>query len=249
MPYKIAFWIFDCFSNLVLGTIRRLSIVSGPFNGMVYIHGAVGSSLLPKLLGTYELEIAKWFQELPHFQLGLDVGAAEGYYAVGLLNRNICDKVVAWEMDPEGRRMLDNLASANSVRNRLDIRGRCDVVELEKAIATNETGDALVVIDCEGFEGELVPALPNGILRRCVLIIETHNPMNPGVHELLKRRLQATHEIVEVFPTTRSQNDLPRSLPGLLNVFRLPVFRRLAMSERRCADLGWLLCRPKLQQD
>jgi hypothetical protein len=249
MPYKIAFWIFDHFSNLLLGATSRLSIAAGPFNNMVYIHGAVGSSFLPKLLGTYELEIAKWFLELPHFQLGLDVGAAEGYYAVGLLDRNICDKVVAWEMNPEGRRLLESLATANGVRDRLDIRGRCDVQELEKTIAANGDGDVLVVIDCEGFEGELVPALPDGILRRCVLIIETHNPMNPGVHELLKKRLHATHEIVETFPKARSKNDLPQSLTGLLNGFRLPVFRRLAMSERRCPDLGWLLCRPKLQQD
>lgn len=63
-------------------TVRR-----GPFAGLRYpSHDAVGSSLWPKLLGSYEAELAPTFEALcaTPYRTVVDVGAAEGYYAVGL---------------------------------------------------------------------------------------------------------------------------------------------------------------------
>jgi hypothetical protein len=224
--------------------MQVFDVCSGPFQGMHYIPGSVGSSLTPKILGTYEMEVASWISRLPHFQLGLDVGAAEGYYAVGLLRKGTCDRMIAWEMDPTGRDLLCKLADANSMRERLDIRGCCDPSQLGQEISKAE-GEVLVVIDCEGFEGDLLPPLDKNLLERCTFVIETHNPMNPGVHERLLRHLEPTHEIEEVFPRRRKAEDFPGHLCGRLKLLRIPLVNRLAMTERRPAGLGWLLCRPK----
>ena len=62
---------------------------AGPFAGMRYVDRSVGSCFIPKLLGTYERELAPKIERICRRQPGLvvDVGAAEGYYAVGLAMR------------------------------------------------------------------------------------------------------------------------------------------------------------------
>src|SRR5437660_11467263 len=77
----------------------------GPFAGMRYIDRAIGSAYLPKLLGTYECELAAIIEEVcargP--RLIIDLGAAEGYYAVGLALRNPQARVVGFEQLETGR--------------------------------------------------------------------------------------------------------------------------------------------------
>src|SRR5712672_3591091 len=73
-----------------LAESRTHSMVQqGPFRGMRYIDRALCSTLVPKWLGIYEREVGGCIEEaitLP-FQTVVDIGAAEGYYAVGLALR------------------------------------------------------------------------------------------------------------------------------------------------------------------
>lgn len=61
-------------------------ILAGPFRGMKYIENSHGSAYLPKILGSYEKELHKFIPRIveEEYELILDIGAAEGYYAVGL---------------------------------------------------------------------------------------------------------------------------------------------------------------------
>src|SRR5215208_3855790 len=70
----------------LLGVDTDLKVLSGIFAGMRYVRDAVGGQLYPKLLGTYELELVPVIQALNRKRVAriVDVGAAEGYYAVGL---------------------------------------------------------------------------------------------------------------------------------------------------------------------
>ena len=76
-------------------------VAGGPFQGLRYIRESVGSAWAPKMLGTYEKEL--WpvvdvlIRRRPRWIV--DVGAAEGYYAVGLAMRLGAAQVVAFEAD------------------------------------------------------------------------------------------------------------------------------------------------------
>ena len=60
------------------------NIINGPFKGMKYISESVGSCHMPKILGIYENEIYPILLNfLSNSDLFVDIGAAEGYYAVG----------------------------------------------------------------------------------------------------------------------------------------------------------------------
>jgi hypothetical protein len=244
MVYSLVIYLFDRVVGLIFSNPQTLVVQEGPFKDMAYVAGAVGSSFTPKILGTYELEISHLLSGLGPFQQGLDIGAAEGYYAVGLLYKNLCDRMIAWEMDPKGRALLAEMAATNRLQDRLEIRGQCDPEQLNQVIRTSK-GNTLVIIDCEGYEDVLIGSLEEGIAQSCTFLIETHHPMCEGVHERLKQKLQRTHEVQEFFPRRRTQADMPTRLPGLVKLLKLPVMSRLAMSERRCPDLGWLLCKPK----
>jgi hypothetical protein len=64
-----------------------LRVAGGPFQGLHYPHRrSVGSAPLPKLLGSYESELHAALEQLltEEHETVVDIGCAEGYYAVGL---------------------------------------------------------------------------------------------------------------------------------------------------------------------
>lgn len=108
-------------SEMELGTV-----LSGPFKGMKY--GSVISQCslhYPKLLGTYESELHPWIQQVSDcsYEVVVDVGAAEGYYAVGFARLMPAAKVIAYELDPGARKQLSKLASLNDLSRQVEIRG------------------------------------------------------------------------------------------------------------------------------
>src|ERR1041385_2176536 len=100
----------------------------GPFAGMHYVSNSVGSAYLPKLLGIYERELTEVLETECARQPGLivDIGAAEGYYAVGLALRNPAARIIAFEQNPQGQVALCKMAILNGVADRLQIHGRCE---------------------------------------------------------------------------------------------------------------------------
>ncbi len=112
-------------------------ILGGPFRGMKYLDQSVGSVLLAKILGTYELELHSVIERIcqSEYDLIIDVGAAEGYYAVGLAMRCRNSRVVAFEMEATGRDLLAQLAASNNVSKRIHIEGICTLDALTQALA------------------------------------------------------------------------------------------------------------------
>lgn len=74
-------------------------IVAGPFRGMRYIEKAVCSELPPKILGTYEMELHALIESIVARRPSciIDIGAAEGFYAVGFATRLPNCMVVAFD--------------------------------------------------------------------------------------------------------------------------------------------------------
>jgi hypothetical protein len=102
-------------------------VVGGPFKGMRYDGGAVCGAATPKILGVYESELApfllKW-SVIP-FQHIINVGAAEGYYAVGCATLWPQATVTAFEASEEGRRFLARNVQLNGLQSRVKMMGYC----------------------------------------------------------------------------------------------------------------------------
>ncbi len=220
-----------------LGKPDRL--LGGPFVGMRYLRRATGSAYLPKLVGTYELELLPAIHDILRNppDLIIDVGAAEGYYAVGLATRLPKVRVIAYDIYKPARYMLRSLAKLNGVLDLIDIRAASTPAALEADLAT--AVKPVVICDCEGYEDDLLLPTPGSPLARAKVLVELHEMFRPGVGERIRRRFTATHVIQEFDTTDRNEAHMPGAL-GLAGEQAKQV-----MDEYRAASMQWLYMAPR----
>src|SRR5260221_10622774 len=183
-------------------------VMSGPFAGMIYITRSAGSSLLPKLIGSYECELHNVIDRIikTSYDTVVDVGSAEGYYAVGLaIYLPGHPRVYAFDVDPEARRMCRELAENNGVSDRVVIEDFCDATRLQRSIGKR----SLVVCDCEGFEIELLDQAQAPALRTTDILVELHEFLRPGATSTLIERFKVTHDIQLIDTEGRKPADYP----------------------------------------
>lgn len=205
----------------VVGT----QVAAGPFEGMEYGGSAVRSALAPKLIGSYEAEIQFVLERVDKYELVVDIGAAEGYYAVGLARRLPNARVTAYEIEPAFRELCLANAVRNHVRGRIDLRGECTHEELNGL----DLDGAFILCDVDGAEGELLdPRAVPGLLR-ADLLVELHDCFVPGLTELVTGQFAETHEVLVVESRARTASDhaviagLPQETKRLaLEEFRPP---------------------------
>jgi hypothetical protein len=169
-----------------------LSVQAGPFAGMRYLPFASGSGLLPKIVGSYEMEIhpavAESIERAPENLI--NIGAGEGYYAVGYARRLPRLQVYAFDTDVLARDRLRQLAARNGVAERIEVGGLCDPATLARRSAER----TLIVCDCEGCEGELLDPLRVPRLAAADLLVELHVERIPEIATTLTARFASTHD-------------------------------------------------------
>jgi hypothetical protein len=216
---------------------------AGPFAGMRYVDRSVGSCFIPKLLGTYERELApkiEWIcQQEP--KLVVDLGAAEGYYAVGLALRIPRARVIAFELEPAGQAALRRMAELNGVADRLNVRGRCAPADLAAALEGHPR--PVVICDVEGDEAALLDSERVGGLQDATLLVETHEFVRRGITDELCGRFARSHRIERIWQEPRSRAEFPwRTLGTTL----LPIsYLDWAVSEWRPERMSWLWMTPR----
>jgi hypothetical protein len=231
--------------------MRRLSVVteqvrsrygtavqSGPFRGMRYVAEARHAGFTPKILGCYESEIAEIITAAAgaSYDTMIDVGCAEGYYAVGFAFASPATRVIAFDTDPECQRLCSELAGLNGLESRLTIAGSCDHATL------NRVGEARVFLlcDCEGYERDLLDPRAVPRLAGWDLLVELHDTVDPSITPTLIGRFSATHDITLIDSTWRSGDDVPAAafLPDKND-------RDLAVSDRRGSWQQWAWMRAR----
>jgi len=209
----------------------------GPFAGMTYLTQATEGALVPRLLGAYESELhphlLAFAQEAP--EVVIDVGCAEGYYAVGLARLMPQAMVHAFDIDEAARAACAALAERNGVADRVRIGGAFPPEGFE-AFAGRR---ALVVVDAEGAELDLLRPDLSPALAGFGLIVETHDVYRKGALAEIVRRFAPTHDITVVRQQPKT-TELPPWLEELGHLDQL-----LAVWEWRLAPTPWLVMQPK----
>lgn len=226
-----------------LETVTREGVVlAGPFAGLGYVDESVGSMWWPKILGTYELELAETIDQLcaesPAWVI--DIGAAEGYYAIGMAWRCPKTQVIAFEGDLAGRQLQEELAVLNHVDDRLRIEEFCDADALRQALTV--AGGGLIICDIEGGELALLnPEIaPDLVDDPWTLLVEIHDHVDATIADTLIERFRDTHTIEEIVSRPRRAGDLPAAVRRPLLSRWVPAY----LDERRPGPMRWLLLRP-----
>lgn len=184
---------FGRYARLSRRFVRRHGLVvsSGPFAGLRYTRRTAVGRVVAKLLGSYEEELHEALDELVRAAPAriVNVGSAEGYYAVGLALALPRARVAAFESDARRRKLCGELAVANGVAGRVTLFGTCSAATL----AALPEPAQLVVCDCEGAETDVLRPEAVAWLRRASLVVELHDAFVPGTTQTLRQRFDPTH--------------------------------------------------------
>jgi hypothetical protein len=218
-------------------------VLQGPFAGMRYVDDSVGSAYIPKLLGLYERELSHCVDAIEALQPEqiIDIGAGEGYYAVGLARRNPAAHMLAFELQSAGRSAIAEHARLNNVEKQIEIRGECTVSALRDALPSSR--QSVVVCDVEGAESQLMDPTTVPALSNATILVELHEFVVPGITDELKKRFSSSHHIEHIWQQPRSRADFPwRTLGTSL----LPKpYLDWAVSEWRPERMAWLWMQSK----
>ena len=221
--------------------VRRhgLEVRRSPLAGLRYLPqlAATSGDLVAKLVGTYELELhaalERWIASAP--ATIVDVGSAEGTYAVGLALAIPSTRVVAFDVDPAARALCAAMAELNGVADRVDVRAEC-THELLNGLAA---AGLAIFLDCEGCElvllrPDLVPAL-----RRTPIIVELHDFVDASISQTIAERFAPTHDVRIVQGTARDPATVPE-LAGLDTTTAAAL-----LSEFRPGAMRWGVLTPR----
>ena len=222
-------------AGMVASTLAKRSgtvVPHGPFAGMDYGVGAAEGGAAARLLGIYEATLAPVFEQViaGGYGLVIDVGCAEGYYAVGLARRMPGARVMARDSDPRAQDLCRELAALNGVADRVEVGGTLSHASFDLCRAQK----TFVLCDIEGGEDALLdPALAPG-LTHADLLVEVHEGAARGLLSRLTQRFQRTHTV------TRIDRALsPAPLPGWMEELS-DLDRLLAYWEWRAKPTPWL---------
>ena len=212
-------------------------VLQGPFAGMDYLDHAAEGALMPRLLGVYESELHPHLHAFAQAGLDcvIDVGCAEGYYAVGLARMMPGVVVHAHDIDEAARRSCGELAAKNGVLDRVIIGGEFKPDDFQ-AFAGRRV---LVMVDAEGAEIEILQPDLSPALAHMNIIVETHDLYRAGALALMIERFAPTHDITRVDQQLKVFTPPPwlQALPHLDQL--------LATWEWRASPTPWLVMRPK----
>lgn len=208
------------------------TVLTGPFAGMAYPVRAAEGARAARLLGCYEASLAPVIETIVArgYAQVIDVGCAEGYYAVGLARRLPQAQVFAQDSDPKAQALVRQMAQANGVQDRVQVGGEIGPQGFDRCLAA----PTVVICDIEGAEdGLLDPTLAPGLCA-ADLLVEVHEGQHPGLLDRLSARFASTHRI-----TRLDRRLAPEALPAWTEALG-DLDRLLLLWEWRASPTPWL---------
>lgn len=230
--------------QLLKSLVHDEKIKAGPFEGIVFPTDTQWSGVIPKLLGVYEVELyptlKTWRQKT--FAHIINVGSADGYFALGCARIWPSSHIVAYETEEIGRKLLDKYAVRNGFKGRIECRSTCTPAEFGKSLKDAKTG--LVIMDVEGYEDILLAGDNVALLANFHLIVEIHDLRVEQLGEKLTERFKATHSIQEIWTRDRKLKDFTYPQNKVLRLYLLEQLREIS-NEERGAPMRWFVLEPK----
>ena len=147
-------------------------IVDGPFKGAKQAGFAHGSTLCPKILGSYEAELSSTIEQLAkNKSCFVDIGCAEGYYTTGIGLKFDIPIIIGIDISNPA---LDQARKSAEINN---ISKKCIFESSIEEASQRLSSNCLAMIDVDGSEIEVINSFCNELTKHSIenvdLIIET----------------------------------------------------------------------------
>jgi hypothetical protein len=224
--------------------ISKPIVLNGPFKGLKYPDSkSFGSSLYPKLIGSYEIELEKYINKFieKNYDKIFIIGCAEGYYCNGFGQKSPNSKIYCFDILNEAVNFCEDMASLNG---NLNVSSIASLFDPQKFNITQEE-KVLIICNIEGSEYDLFTQENINKFSNIDLLIECHDFYNVGLTQHLKNLFMDSHSAQQVF----SIDDLYRPmaftsrnfLPEYLNY----VEKYKLLKEYRKAQMSWIVLSSK----
>lgn len=214
-------------------------VMQGPLKGLDFLPQSAEGCHIAKLLGCYEQPLQIFIENAiqKKYATILNIGCAEGYYAVGMARRMPNTQVLAYDLNPKAQNVCAQLAQKNAVTAQVSIGG----LFMPADFAVHAGKNVLLMCDIEGAERELLNPQVSPALQSMDIIVESHECLTAGVTQLLTDRFKATHDITLV--QDDGQRQLEKPPQWFVNLAHLDQL--LATWEWRSGPTPWLVMHAK----
>jgi SAM-dependent methyltransferase len=216
-------------------------VMQGPLKGLDFLPQSSEGCHIAKLLGCYEQPLQPYIEQAIQaaYPTILNIGCAEGYYAVGMARRMLATKVLAFDLNPKAQETCRALAEKNAVANRVQV----GALFLPQDFAAYAGQKVLVLCDIEGAEKDLLDPDKAPALKGMDLVVESHECLIPGITQALVDRFKDSHDIHLV--QDNGQRQIEQAPAWFNNLAHLDQL--LATWEWRSGPTPWLVMKAKGQ--
>ena len=196
-----------------------------------------------KFLGMYEKEIQDEIIEIQRNKKNkkkyfVNLGAGEGYHLIGLLKKKLFKFGVAYEIDPNAKRILKENLVKNKISKKTSILNKADENFLEDSFPKNlRLKDCFFLIDIEGDEFKILNKYNLNKLKKSVMIIELHD-----FYFSPKKLISQLKKIFKTKIITTGNRDLS-NYKLIENLHDTEKW--LLVNEGRPKKMHWIVCLPK----
>jgi len=198
----------------------------------------------PMILGTYEYEVQSTIMNSPsNYKILIDIGAADGFYAIGCLLNQRFEKAICFESNPKSRLAIKENAKENAVEDRISILGTADKEFANFLIneLSFKSSEMIFLVDIEGSEFEILTAEIFDSLVDSMFIIEIHE-----IVENFEYKFQELIKNASIFfdIETIDSSNRPLFYNSTMNSWA-DEDRQVIFSEGRRYLMKWLVLVPK----
>jgi len=233
-------WIANYIKHFTNNTVN-----TGLYKGMKIHNNTFWSQkdISTRLLGLYELEVQNVILKIQSTsklkkKFLINIGGGDGYHAVGLLRSKIFQKSIIFEIDKQGRNIIDINLDINNQKKKARILGEAKKNFLTTDLKSVKLNDCFFLIDIEGAEYSLLDKKNLDKLSNSILLVELHAVEKKSLDKFMK--MIKKHYNIKVFYTES------RDLSKIDFMHNLEDNDRwLAVSEHRGGMMSWIVCIPK----
>lgn len=194
------------------------------------------------LLGLYEKEVQDILFLAPsHCTRLIDLGAADGYYAVGTTLKGKFEEAICYEIDSGRRKIIKENALSNGVNDKIVIHGAAEKNFLDN-FNDEDLSKYFLLIDIEGAEFDILNIDNLKKLKEAHVLVEIHDHRIDDGHLAYEKLINNSNKFFNV----------QKIYNGARNPFENPLLKDfshddgwLIASEGRKRNGHWLYLTPK----
>ena len=174
-----------------------LVVLEGPFKGLKFLSKSLEGCYVPKLLGCYEQPLHKTIEKViqTKYDVVLNIGSAEGYYAAGFAKSMPQTLIKAFDLNEAVKEPVAQLLLSNAITNCVYSNNEF----LSEHFNAYQNKKTLVFCDIEGEERNLLDPLAAPSLLNMDIIAEAHDCFDKTISNELVKRFSKSHAIEIIY--------------------------------------------------